>query len=43
VGSAIVDIIGSHGDAAAPFVKDFIAALRAALNANSPHFRETAA
>ncbi|KKW92573.1 tryptophan synthase subunit alpha [Sphingobium chungbukense] len=43
VGSAIVDIIGSHGDAAAPFVKDFVAALRGALNANSPHFRETAA
>lgn len=43
VGSAIVDIIGSHGDAATPFVKDFVAALSAALNANSPHFRETAA
>ncbi|KEQ54915.1 tryptophan synthase subunit alpha [Sphingobium chlorophenolicum] len=43
VGSAIVDIIGSHGNAAAPFVKDFVAALRDALNANSPHFRETAA
>ncbi|WP_022683232.1 tryptophan synthase subunit alpha [Sphingobium bisphenolivorans] len=43
VGSAIVDIIGSHGDAAAPFVKEFVAALRSALNANSPHFRETAA
>lgn len=43
VGSAIVDIIGSHGDTAAPFVKDFVAALRDALNANSPHFRETAA
>ncbi|AEG48361.1 Tryptophan synthase alpha chain [Sphingobium chlorophenolicum L-1] len=43
VGSAIVDIVGSHGNAAAPFVKDFVAALRDALNANSPHFRETAA
>ncbi|MBH1991797.1 MAG: tryptophan synthase subunit alpha [Sphingomonadaceae bacterium] len=43
VGSAIVDIIGSHGDAAAPFVRDFVATLRGALNANSPLFRETAA
>ena len=43
VGSAIVDIIGSHGDAAAPFVQEFVATLRDALNANSPHFRETAA
>ena len=43
VGSAIVDIIGSHGDAAAPFVQEFVATLRGALNANSPHFRETAA
>ncbi|NIJ16551.1 tryptophan synthase subunit alpha [Sphingobium vermicomposti] len=43
VGSAIVDIIGSHGDAAAPFVQEFVAALRGALNVNSPHFRETAA
>lgn len=42
VGSAIVDIIGSHGDAAAPLVQDFVAALRGALNHNSPHFRETA-
>ncbi len=40
VGSAIVDIVGSHGDAAAPFVQEFVAALRAALNAKS---RETAA
>ncbi|CAM8634738.1 tryptophan synthase subunit alpha [Sphingobium sp.] len=38
VGSAIVDIIGSHGDAAAPFVQDFVAMLRDAL-----HIRETAA
>lgn len=43
VGSAIVDIVGSHGDAAAPFVQEFVATLRGALNANSPHFRETAA
>lgn len=43
VGSAIVDIIGSHGDAAAPLVQEFVAALRGALNQNSPHFRETAA
>ncbi|HEX7875542.1 MAG TPA: tryptophan synthase subunit alpha [Sphingobium sp.] len=43
VGSAIVDIVGSHGDAAAPFVQEFVAQLRGALNANSPHFRETAA
>lgn len=43
VGSAIVDIVGSHGDAAAPFVQELVATLRAALNANSPHFRETAA
>ncbi|PZU59323.1 MAG: tryptophan synthase subunit alpha [Sphingobium sp.] len=31
VGSAIVDIIGSHGDAAAPFVQEAVSALRAAL------------
>jgi tryptophan synthase alpha chain len=43
VGSAIVDIVGSHGDAAAPFVQEFVAALSGALKANSPHFRETAA
>ena len=43
VGSAIVDIIGSHGDAAAPFVQEFVATLSGALKANSPHFRETAA
>ncbi|WP_030540453.1 tryptophan synthase subunit alpha [Sphingobium sp. DC-2] len=43
VGSAIVDIIGSHGDAAAPFVQEFVASLRGALNANSPHYRETTA
>lgn len=40
VGSAIVDIVGSHGDAAAPFVRDFVAALSSALNM---HNRETAA
>ncbi|BAV63786.1 tryptophan synthase subunit alpha [Sphingobium cloacae] len=40
VGSAIVDIIGSHGDAAAPFVQECVAALRGALNAQS---REPAA
>ncbi|MEC3911504.1 tryptophan synthase subunit alpha [Sphingobium sp. CR2-8] len=38
VGSAIVDIIGSHGDASAPFVQDFVATLRDALS-----IRETAA
>ncbi|MHA6766656.1 tryptophan synthase subunit alpha [Sphingobium ummariense] len=43
VGSAIVDIIGSHGDAAPPFVRAFVAQLRDALNASSPQFRETAA
>jgi tryptophan synthase alpha chain len=39
VGSAIVDIIGSHGDAAAPFVQEFVATLRDALTTRS---RETA-
>ncbi|WP_420146043.1 tryptophan synthase subunit alpha [Sphingobium sp.] len=38
VGSAIVDIVGSHGDAAAPFVQEFVATLSDAL-----HIRETAA
>jgi tryptophan synthase alpha chain len=40
VGSAIVDIIGSHGDAAAPFVQDFVASLSGALITS---IRETAA
>lgn len=40
VGSAIVDIVGSHGADAAPFVKTFIAALRGAL---TPRTQETAA
>ncbi|MFZ2996213.1 tryptophan synthase subunit alpha [Sphingobium sp.] len=40
VGSAIVDIVGSHGSAAAPFVQQFVAALRGALNTQ---IRETAA
>jgi tryptophan synthase alpha chain len=40
VGSAIVDIVGSHGDAAAPFVRDFVATLSDALHL---HSRETAA
>lgn len=40
VGSAIVDIIGSHGDAAAPFVQAFVADLSGAL---ITHKRETAA
>ncbi|MDF0542427.1 tryptophan synthase subunit alpha [Sphingobium sp. H39-3-25] len=31
VGSAIVDIVGSHGDTAAPFVKEFVASLANAL------------
>lgn len=31
VGSAIVDIVGSHGDAAAPFVHEFVASLSNAL------------
>jgi len=35
VGSAIVDIIGSHGDAAAPFVQEFVATLRDALTTRS--------
>lgn len=38
IGSAIVDIIGSHGNAAAPFVQQFVASLSDAL-----HARETAA
>ncbi len=33
VGSAIVDIVGSHGNEAAPFVRDFVASLRAAMTA----------
>ncbi len=37
VGSAIVDIVGSHGADAAPFVTDYVAALRAGLDV-----RETA-
>ena len=40
VGSAIVDIVGSHGDAAAPFVEQFIATLSDALKVKS---NETAA
>lgn len=40
VGSAIVDIVGSHGDAAAPFVQKFVADLSGAL---ITHKRETAA
>lgn len=40
VGSAIVDIIGSHGDTAAPFVQKFVAQLSGAL---TTHKRETAA
>lgn len=33
IGSAIVDIVGSHGSEAAPFVRDFVASLREALTA----------
>lgn len=40
VGSAIVDIVGSHGDAAAPFVQQFVASLSGAL---APRTQETAA
>lgn len=40
VGSAIVDIVGSHGAQAAPFVEEFVGSLSAALL--TPH-RETAA
>jgi tryptophan synthase alpha chain len=40
VGSAIVDIVGSQGNAAAPFVEQFVASLRDALTSKS---RETAA
>ncbi|MCP1469795.1 tryptophan synthase alpha chain [Sphingobium sp. OAS761] len=40
VGSAIVDIIGSHGTAAAPFVQSFVADLAGAL---IPRTQETAA
>jgi tryptophan synthase alpha chain len=43
VGSAIVDIVGSHGNAAAPFVTEFVASLRGALDTARPHARETAA
>jgi tryptophan synthase alpha chain len=32
VGSAIVEIVGKHGTAAAPHVREFVATLRAALN-----------
>ncbi len=32
VGSAIVELVGQHGTAAAPHVRDFVATLRAALN-----------
>lgn len=32
VGSAIVELVGTHGTAAAPHVRDFAATLRAALN-----------
>jgi len=37
VGSAIVEIVGTHGSHAAPFVEEYVASLRAALEA-----RETA-
>lgn len=40
VGSAIVDIVGSHGDAAGPFVQEFVASLSGALTTS---IRETAA
>jgi tryptophan synthase alpha chain len=40
VGSAIVDIVGSHGSAAAPFVQSYVASLSAAL---APRTQETAA
>ena len=40
VGSAIVDIVGSHGDAAAPFVRQFVASLSGALTHRT---QETAA
>ncbi|BAK66044.1 tryptophan synthase alpha chain [Sphingobium sp. SYK-6] len=33
VGSAIVELVGNHGSQAAPHVRDFVASLRAALNA----------
>ncbi|MGK2910704.1 MAG: tryptophan synthase subunit alpha [Sphingobium sp.] len=36
VGSAIVDIVGSHGSAAAPFVQAYVASLSAALKAPEP-------
>jgi tryptophan synthase alpha chain len=36
VGSAIVDIIGSHGHQAAPFVAEFVGSLRAALTVTEP-------
>lgn len=44
IGSAIVDIIGSHGSAAAPFVQQFVASLSDAIHApNRPHEKVTAA
>ncbi len=43
VGSAIVDIVGSHGEASPPFVKDFTASLRAALDGARPLGQENAA
>lgn len=36
VGSAIVDLVGSHGNQAAPFVQDYVASLRAALTTAEP-------
>jgi tryptophan synthase alpha chain len=36
VGSAIVEIIGSHGSEAAPFVREYVASLRAALTVKEP-------
>jgi tryptophan synthase alpha chain len=41
IGSAIIDIIGSHGSQAAPFVEDFVGSLSSALK--NVHARETAA
>jgi tryptophan synthase alpha chain len=43
VGSAIVDLVGSHGGEAGPFVQELVAALRAALEATAPVDQETAA
>lgn len=41
VGSAIVDIVGSHGAEAAPFVQDYVASLRNALTPSETAAKES--